>query len=61
MVDETGVVVMEINDQPKTKVELIDGVQYDKGLTSNNFMTDKTRGIAELNNPLVLIVESHIF
>jgi len=60
MVDETGVVVMEINDQPKTKVELIDGVQYDKGLTSNNFMTDKTRGIAELNNPLVLIVESHI-
>ena len=60
MVDETGVVVMEINDQPKTTVELIDGVQYDKGLLSNNFMTDKTRGIVELNNPLVLIVESHI-
>ena len=60
MVDETGVVTMEINNQPETKVELIDGVQYDKGLLSNNFITDKSRGIAELNNPLVLIVESHI-
>jgi chaperonin GroEL len=60
MVDETGVVIMEINNQPETTVELIDGVQYDKGLISNNFITDKNRGISELNNPLVLIVESHV-
>ena len=60
MVDETGVVIMEINNQPETTVDLIDGVQYDKGLLSNNFITDKSRGVAELNNPLVLIVESHI-
>ena len=60
MVDETGVVIMEINNQPETTVELIDGVQYDKGLISNNFITDKSRGISELNNPLVLIVESHV-
>jgi len=60
LVDETGVVVMEVNDQPETKVELIDGVQYDHGLVSPNFMTDNNRGLAELNEPLVLIVESQI-
>ena len=60
MVDETGVVRMEINDQNETSVALIDGVQYDKGLLSNNFVTDKSRNVAELNNPLVLVVESYI-
>ena len=30
MVDETGVVIMEINDQNETSVALIDGVQYKK-------------------------------
>ena len=60
MVDETGVVIMEINDQNETSVALIDGVQYEKGLLSNNFVTDKSRNVAELNNPLVLVVESHI-
>ena len=60
MVDETGVVIMEINDQNETSVALIDGVQYDKGLLSNNFVTDKSRNVAELNNPLVLVVESYI-
>ena len=60
MVDETGVVIMEINDQNETSVALIDGVQYDKGLLSNNFVTDKSRNVAELNNPLVLVVESYL-
>ena len=60
MVDETGVVMMETNEQPETIVELIEGVQYDQPLKNNHFITNKEKGTAELENPLVLIVESKI-
>ena len=60
MVDETGVVMMETNEQPETVVELIEGVQYSQPLKNNHFITNKEKGTAELENPLVLIVESQI-
>ena len=60
MVDETGVVMMEINDKPETVVELIEGVQYEQTLKNNNFITNKEKGTSELDNPLVLIVESKV-
>ena len=60
MVDETGIVMMETNEQPETVVDLIEGVQYDQALKNNHFITNKEKGTAELNNPLVLIVESQI-
>ncbi len=60
LVDETGVVMMETNEQPETVVELIEGVQYDQALKNNHFITNKEKGTAELENPLVLIVESVI-
>ncbi len=60
LVDETGVVMMETNEQPETVVELIEGVQYDRPLKNNYFITNKEKGTAELDNPLVLIVESVI-
>ena len=60
MVDETGVVMMEINDKPETVVELVEGVQYDQTLKNSHFITDKDKGSAELDNPLVLIVESKV-
>ena len=60
LVDETGVVMMETNEQPETVVELIEGVQYDQALKNNHFITNIEKGTAELENPLVLIVESVI-
>ena len=60
MVDETGIVIMEINEEPETKVELIEGVQYDQSIKNHHFITDKEKGIAELDNPLVLVVDSKI-
>ena len=60
LVDETGVVMMETNEQPETIVELIEGVQYDQPLKTNHFITNKEKGTSELDNPLVLIVESII-
>ena len=52
--------MMETNEQPETVVELIEGVQYDRPLKNNHFITNKEKGTAELDSPLVLIVESVI-
>ena len=60
LVDETGVVMMETNEQPETVVELIEGVQYNQALKNSHFITNLEKGTAELENPLVLIVESQI-
>ena len=60
MVDETGIVLMETHDLPETIVEKIEGVQYDQGVYNSHFLTNKEKGVAELDNPLVLIVESTI-
>ena len=59
-VDETGLVLMETNDEPLTCVESIEGVQYERGLKNDHFITNKSKGSAELVNPLVLIVETPI-
>jgi len=59
-VDKTGVVIMEESKDLTSSVEIIDGMQYDKPLKSLHFATDKTKGVAELKNPLVLVVESKI-
>jgi chaperonin GroEL len=59
-VDETGVVIMETHELPETTVENIEGIQYGVGLKNQHFITDKDKGTAELENPLVLIVENKI-
>ena len=60
LVDETGIVMMETNEQPETVVELIEGVQYEQALKNSHFITNKEKGTAELDKPLVLVVESKI-
>jgi len=59
-VDKTGVVIMEESKELESSVEIIDGMQYDKPIKSLHFVTDKTKGVAELKNPLILVVESKI-
>jgi len=59
-VGQTGVVIMEPSSAGETKVEIVEGVEYNKGLSNPNFITDKEKGIAELENPLVMIVDSKI-
>ncbi len=58
-VDNTGVVMLE-TCEGKTRVEVIDGVQYDKGLKNSHFITNKSNKTVELENPLVLILESPV-
>ncbi len=55
-----GVVLMEESETDQTYVEVVDGVQFDSGLTSPHFITDKDKQRAVLDNPMVLIVSSEI-
>jgi len=59
-VDKTGVVIMEESRDLVSSVDIIDGMQFDRPLKSLHFATDQNKEVAELKNPLVLVVESKI-
>ena len=59
-VGKNGVVMLEPTDQPSTSFELIDGIPYNRGLKNIHFVTNKDTKTAELDKPLVLLVESEI-
>lgn len=59
-VGETGVVMMEPSAEAETKVEIVDGIQYEKGITNQHFMTNQLNKTAELEDAAVLLVESPI-
>jgi len=59
-VGKDGVVFMEGSGTEKTYADVVDGVQFDCGLTSPHFVTDTEKHEAILDEPLVLIVGSEI-
>ena len=59
-VGETGVVMMEPTASADTLVEVVEGVQYEKGLTNSNFVTNRDLKTAELENPLVMLIDSPV-
>jgi len=59
-VGKDGVVLMETSESEDTYVEVVDGVQFDCGLTSPHLVTNEEKQKAELENPLVLICMSEI-
>jgi chaperonin GroEL len=59
-VGKNGVVMMETSETSETTVDIVDGVQLDKGIKTPHFITNLERQQAVLENPLVLLVESNI-
>jgi len=59
-VGKDGVVFMEVSGTEKTYVDVVDGVQFDCGLTSPHFITNTDKHEAVLEEPLVLVVGSEI-
>lgn len=59
-IGSNGVVLMEESDTDETYIEVIDGVQFDSGLKSQHLITNKEKNKTELEQPLVLLVESEI-
>jgi chaperonin GroEL len=60
MAGDNGIVMMEMSDLNTTEIEIIDGIQYDKGLVNSHFITSVSKKAAELDNALVLIIESPV-
>ena len=52
--------MMEESRDLTSSVEVVDGMQYHKPVKSMHFVTDQEKKTSELDNPLVLIVESQI-
>ena len=59
-VGKDGVVFMETSETDETYVDIVDGVQFDCGITSPHFVTDTEKHEAILEEPLVLIVGSEV-
>ena len=59
-VGKNGVVILEPTDLSETVYELIDGVQYNRGLKNVHFVTNQDIKTAELDKPLVLLIESEV-
>jgi len=59
-VGDAGLVVMEPSAEGETSVDVVEGVEYNKGLLNPNFITNKDAGTAELDNPLILLIDSKV-
>jgi chaperonin GroEL len=59
-VGANGVVLMEDSPTNETYVEFVEGTQWASPIKSPHLLTDKEKGTAVLDNPLVLIVSSAI-
>jgi chaperonin GroEL len=57
---DNGVVMMETSTANNTEIEIIDGIQYDKGLVNSHFVTNPVKKTAELENAYVLLIESPV-
>ena len=59
-VGNTGIVMMETSVNPECSLQIVEGVQCDMGLTNSHFITNQKNKTAELDNPLVLLIESPV-
>lgn len=59
-VGRNGIVSIEESNGLDTTLEVVDGLEFTKGLLSPHFLTDEEKQISILKNPLILITDEHI-
>lgn len=59
-VGKEGVITVEEAKAMETSLDVVDGMQFDRGYLSPYFVTDPERMVTELENPYILIFEKKI-
>jgi chaperonin GroEL len=59
-VGNEGVITVEENKGMATEVEVVEGMQFDRGYLSPYFVTNADKMVAELDDPLILINEKKL-
>lgn len=59
-VNNDGIITVEESKGTDTYVEVVEGMQFDRGYVSAYFITDTEKMLAELDNPYILIVDKKV-
>jgi chaperonin GroEL len=59
-VSKEGVITVEEAKGTETTVEVVEGMQFDRGYLSPYFVTDSEKMVAELENPYILIYDKKV-
>ncbi len=59
-VGDEGVITVEESQGMETELEIVEGMQFDRGYLSPYFITDTGKMLAELSDPYILIHESKL-
>ncbi len=59
-VSNDGVITIEESKTMKTELDLVEGMQFDRGYVSAYMATDMDKMVAELDNPYILITDKKI-
>ncbi len=59
-VTSNGVITLEESKTMKTELDLVEGMQFDRGFLSAYMCTDMDKMVAELDNPMILLTDKKI-
>ncbi len=60
-VGNDGVITIEESRGMETELEVVEGMQFDRGYLSQYMVTDNEKMVADLDNPFILVTDKKIF